>query len=355
MVRHNQAVRVIEVPRLDRYAGAWDELVTAIPLPSPFLRSWWLDAVSAGDAAYVLVLDGERLLGGLPLTKRALPGLTIYRFVGHGALCPDHLDVVVAPEQVAVVTDALSGWARRSGNRLFDLAGIAEQSRIPAWLPGARSHELDGAPCETLPASAEAYLADRPRSFRKTVRRTRNRLDELGATIRHVPEPELAAALDAFERLHRERGDRTDLLAELPRLRAALAAGVPTGEAWVDVLETSERTIAVSIAFATCGRVSLYQTARAQDGAADNASTILNLAAIDRAIDQGCTEVDLLRGQEPYKRHYADGLRRLSRVRGAHGPLARTVLAAIAVAKRIRTLSRALRASVAGSGSSLPS
>lgn len=344
-------MRVVEVPSLGRFAEDWDRLVAALPLPSPFLRSWWLGAVDDGSAAYVLVLDGDRLVGGLPLSTRRLPGLTVYRFLGHGTLCPDHLDVVAAPQHSAVVTDALSAWARRPGSRLFDLAGIAEQSRIPSWLPAARTHELDGAPGETLPATVEDYLAGRARSFRKTVRRTRNRLDELGAKIRHVDATELDAALDAFERLHRARGDRADLLAELPRLRRALAAGVPSGEAWVDVLDTGDRTIAVSVAFAVCGRVSLYQTAREQDGAADNASTILNLAAIDRGIAAGCTEVDLLRGQEPYKRHYADGVRRLFRTRGAHGLPARAVLTAIVLAKRVRTVSRGLRASVAGSGS----
>jgi CelD/BcsL family acetyltransferase involved in cellulose biosynthesis len=350
-VRHNQAVHVVEVPRLGGHTTAWDDLVAAMRLPSPFLRSWWLEAVADGGAAYVLVLDGDRLVGGLPLTKRVLPGLTVYRFLGQGTLCPDHLDVVAAPEHAAVVTDALSQWARRRGNRLFDLAGIAEHSRIPTWLPAARTHEIDGAPCHGLPASADAYFAERPRSFRKTVRRTRNRLDGIGAHITTAGTGDVDAALDAFELLHRARGDRADLLAELPRLRAALRAGVQAGEVWVDVVGSPQQPLAVSIAFVVGGRVSLYQTARALDAAADNASNIVDLAEIDRGIEAGCTEVDLLRGQEAYKRYYADGVRRLFRTRGASGPLARAMLLAIAIARRVRTVSRGLRASGDESGS----
>ena len=50
MVRHNHPVRVVEVPNIDRYAAEWDELVAAMHLPSPFLRSWWLGAVDEGAA-----------------------------------------------------------------------------------------------------------------------------------------------------------------------------------------------------------------------------------------------------------------------------------------------------------------
>lgn len=191
-------MRVVEAPSLGEYAAAWDRLVAAMPLPSPFLRSWWLGAVDDGRGAYVLVLDGGRLVGGLPLTKRTLPGLTVYRFVGHGVLCPDHLDVVAATEQAAKVTEALADWARRPGNRLFDLAGVAEQSRIPSWLPGARTHELEAAPCEPLPGRPADYFDARARSFRKTVRRTRNRLDRIGARIHRADSAELGTALDAF-------------------------------------------------------------------------------------------------------------------------------------------------------------
>jgi CelD/BcsL family acetyltransferase involved in cellulose biosynthesis len=117
------------------------------------------------------------------------------------------------------------------------------------------------------------------------------------------------------------------------------------------VVGSLQEPLAVSIAFHVGGRVSLYQTARALDGAADNASNIVDLAEIDRAIEAGCTEVDLLRGEEPYKRYYANGLRRLFRTRGASGSLGRGVLLGIALARRIRTVSRGLRVSAGESGS----
>ncbi|MDB5113971.1 MAG: hypothetical protein JWL78_1041, partial [Chloroflexi bacterium] len=43
---------------LGGYATAWDALVDRQPLPSPFLRSWWLEAMSAAHPRFLLVLDG---------------------------------------------------------------------------------------------------------------------------------------------------------------------------------------------------------------------------------------------------------------------------------------------------------
>jgi CelD/BcsL family acetyltransferase involved in cellulose biosynthesis len=349
-------VRVVEVPRIDRYATEWDALVAAMQLPSPFLRSWWLGAVDEGAGAYVLVLDDDRLVGGLPLTKRSLPGLTVYRFVGHGTLCPDHLDVVAAPEQLGRVTAELAGWARRRGNRLFDLAGVAEGSRLASWLPHATASPREAAPCGDLPDHYDDYLAGRSKSFRKTWRRAHNRFDRLEASVRTAGPEDVAAALAEFERLHRERGDRTELLAELPRLSAAMAAGVAAGEVWVDVLAAKDQTLGVSLSFATCGRLSLYQNARVIEREADNAGTALGLAAVQRAIKDGFTEVDLLRGEETYKFEWGERVRGMSRVRAAHGALAVGVLIGIDVASRakrtVQRISRAVRAWRAGSGSS---
>ena len=349
-------MRVVEVPRIDRYATEWDALVAAMALPSPFLRSWWLGAVDEGAGAYVLVLDGDRLVGGLPLTKRTLPGLALYRFVGHGRLCPDHLDVVAAPEQLTTVGEALAGWARRRGNRLFDLAGVAEGSRLATWLPHATASPREAAPCGDLPDDYDDYLTSRPKSFRKTWRRAHNRFDRLDASVRTAGPDDVAAALAEFERLHRERGDRDELLAELPRLRAAMTAGVAAGEVWVDVLAAKDRTLGVSLSFATCGRLSLYQNTRILDREADNAGTALGLDAVRRAIESGFAEVDLLRGEETYKFEWGERVRGMSRVRAAHGVLALGLLLGIDVASRakraVQRISRAARAWRAGSGSS---
>ena len=36
------SVAVLELPDLGPWREAWDDLAVRQPLPSPFLRSWWL-------------------------------------------------------------------------------------------------------------------------------------------------------------------------------------------------------------------------------------------------------------------------------------------------------------------------
>ncbi|MFC6345434.1 hypothetical protein ACFP8W_25845, partial [Nocardioides hankookensis] len=63
------SLRVETRQRLDGRRAAWDGLVADQPVPSPFLRSWWLEGVAPTDTTFVLVLDGERLVGGLALQE----------------------------------------------------------------------------------------------------------------------------------------------------------------------------------------------------------------------------------------------------------------------------------------------
>lgn len=337
--------QVVEVATLGEHATAWDEIVAAMSLPSPFLRSWWLSSVAEQTATFLLVWRGDHLTGGLPLRRDAVLGVPVYRFCGTGTLCPDHLDLVSAPQDLAMVGAAIRDWFIRPGTRALDLNGVADGSPLKQLLPGARSRPIDVAPWQPLPADPAQYLAERSPAFRKTVRRARNHFARAGLTMRAVEPGQLDAALAEFAALHTARGDRGALLVELPRLRTALAAGLPTGEARVDVLADDAHTVAVSIAFASCGRLSLYQGAR--DMAVDNATTIVDVAVIQRACAEGFAEVDILRGAEAYKLRLAGELRRLRRVRAAHGLPARAVLGLLdarAVAGRILRWPRGITA-----------
>jgi CelD/BcsL family acetyltransferase involved in cellulose biosynthesis len=336
-------LRLVEAKSLAEWAGQWDGLVAAMPVPSPFLRSWWLQTLAGKSALFLLVLDGETLLGGLPLRAGRLAGVPHYRFCGSGTLCPDHLDVVTAPGRSDEVTAMLTSWVRRPGARVLDLAGVVEGSGLTSWLPHSHAAPLDVAPYQPIQNGPGGYLAGRARSFRKTVRRARNRFAEVDACIQHVSEADLDRALDDFAALHAARGDRDGLLAELALLRAALAAGVRAVEVWVDVLGTPTRTLAVSIAFAACGRVSLYQVARTTDRDFDNASTVLNLANVERAAAAGFVEVDLLRGSEEFKRYYAEHVRHLYQVSAAHGGAGVAVLEALLLVRRLRGVAGRLR------------
>src|SRR5262252_9614952 len=75
---------LLDVPHLNGWAAQWDQLVDSSPLPSPFLRSWWLAGAGGPGRHFLLVVDGPHLLGGLALEQRH-PVLSV-RMMGDGSL-----------------------------------------------------------------------------------------------------------------------------------------------------------------------------------------------------------------------------------------------------------------------------
>jgi CelD/BcsL family acetyltransferase involved in cellulose biosynthesis len=164
-------------------------------------------------------------------------------------------------------------------------------------------------------------------------------------TVRATTPDAVRAALAAFRALHGDREGRGPLLAEQDRLDAAIVAGVERGEARVDVFGSDDVVAAVSVAFTVAGRLCLYQLARSLDDAHDGAGTALLAAVVENAAEKGCREVDLLRGDEGYKRSFADEQRTLGRLRAAGGLRGRLLLAAEDAARRVKAAVSARRTS----------
>lgn len=329
-------VRVSTDPRA--FWAAWPHLLSQQPHPSPFTRPWWVRHVTQDTPAPLLIHDADGPVGGIALTSRRRLGVEVLRPAGHGVPCPDHVDLVALPGREQDVAEAFGRWFARPGARLLDLSGAPERSLAAAAL-GVAAQPVDVAPYEPLTGS---FLATRSASFRRNVRRTEKRLADLGAQQWTATSADVGAALDAFEALHRDRPDRAPLLREMARLRPAITEAVACGEARVDVLEVGGRPAAVSVAFLVAGRLALYQLARSTERHHDGAGTALLVRVVERAALEGCTEVDLLRGDEAYKSRFATHRRVLTRVRAAHGVRARAALlgqvAARAAVRRLRRL-----------------
>lgn len=331
------AIHCITTPTLGRWVDAWDALVLEALLPSPFLRSWWLESVRDRDSVFLLVLEGERLIGGLALQVQGrLFGVCRYGFVGSGPLCPDHLDALALPGRESAVAQAVVDWFRRPGARLLNLEGLAEFSMLERAFGSAATSVIDIAPWEELPDDPDRFLATRSANLRKTLRRTERRLAELGVTYRRVTVSETEAALAAFVELQRPRIGRDILLAEFPALTPGFIAGVKTGDVLVDVLVQDERIVAVTISFAVGGTVRVYQSARSMSHDLRDASLALLFEVIRSACAAGCREIDLLRGAEPYKMRFAQRSRDVKRLRVGHGVRGNAVLLLINAATDVR-------------------
>jgi CelD/BcsL family acetyltransferase involved in cellulose biosynthesis len=341
----SRRTRLVVQTHLGPHEVAWDALVEHLPLPSPFLRSWWLEHTAGTNPRYLLVLDGSALLGGLALEEDRWLGVPRLRMMGAGALCPDHLDIVALPGREEEVVAALAAWLRRRGSRLLDLEGVAAGARVAAALPGrVRREVVDVAPWAPLPGDPDDWLRARSRNFRSNLRKATNRLGREGITHRVVRGDPADAALATLRDLHAVRwGMRSRFLAAYERFAVAGHVGATRGELAVHELVADGNVVAAMACFEVAGRVSFYQSGWLPARRLRNASTLLLAKVIQDACQRGFSEVDLLRGDEAYKRGLASSVRQLLRLQAAHGPAGRFALAVLLLVSRMRRLaSRAL-------------
>jgi len=310
---------LLDVPRLDGWAAQWDRLVDSSPLPSPFLRSWWLTGVGGSGRHFLLVVDGAQLLGGLAVERRH-PMLSV-RMMGDGSLCPDHLDLLAAPGHEAAAVSLLRGWLCRPGERLLDLKGIRAGSRLTEALPGrVRRQPMSVAPFTPLPDSPGAYRATLPAQFRKNLRVGAKRLAAEGVAHHAVRGQAVIQSLDTLRELHQSQwGSRSGFLPAFDRFAAGFTAGCAADEVVVHELGNDDLVVATVTAFEVAGRVSLYQSARRTDRRWRDATTVLLAAIIDDACARGFSEVDFLRGDEPYKGRFTSGHREMVRLVAGKG------------------------------------
>ena len=346
----------VVVPSLGMWAEDWDELVDALPLPSPFLRSWWLGHVAEGDPHFVLALDGEVLVGGAAFQVTVRRGAEAVGMLGDGPLAPDHLDLVAQPGRVHEVVDVLRRWFRRPGSRVIDLVGLVDEAWIlGAMPPGSIVYPHEVAPFAPLPPDWADYLAGRPGQVRSTITRGTKRLGKAGivARRRELSEPALVdSALDDLYRLHDARwGSGSAVLDSWAGFAAALWAGAPSGEVRVtDLVDAEGEVVAIELELCVGRRVAFYQAGRIESHDLRGSGTVLKAAVIRDAIDNGALEFDLLRGNEAYKAEWASAQRRLLRAIGGVGARGIGVAASIDAKRRYRLARRFLQTNLAGRG-----
>ncbi|MGB3410493.1 MAG: GNAT family N-acetyltransferase [Microthrixaceae bacterium] len=322
------ALPVKVVSRLGPLARAWDQLVDEQPLPSPFLKSWWIENVAVGKIEILYFLDGEDLVGGAAFEVdrmgRGRLGVERVRSVGQGVLAPDHLDVIASPERRSEVLAATLEWLHRPGSRVVDLAGVSAQGSLGRALS---THEIEriSAPFASLPAEPSAYFAGLPGQMRSTIKRGRNRFAKQGVTSSRVPATDIdqiERALDSLAELHDGRwSEESSFLEAFEHFRAAALSGSANGEVLIHTLGSSETgVVAIEVDLIAGSRACFYQAGRRTEREWRGCGTVLRADLIALICDEGRTEYDMLRGNESYKADWATGERDLLRCRFGVGP-----------------------------------
>ena len=295
---------------------AWDALVDASRLRSPFVTwMWqceWVRAFAPDARLEVRTVEDEagRLVAILPLVE-VEPG--VLRGAG-GTDVSDYLDLIVRAgleeEAWAALLEA------RAGERVaWDLHAVPAASPTAVALPRlARTCGLtatvqveERCPVLALPASWEAYLAGLSGKHRHELGRKLRRLE------RERPEAratclEGAAAVEARLGASRARRGRSrvgkarfmDARMEgfFRRTVVALAA---RGGARLWVLDTAAGSIAAFITLEWDGTVGLYNSGFHPDHAQLSPGVVLLSHLVRDAITRGRHRFDFLRGEERYK------------------------------------------------------
>lgn len=322
---------LIDVPELGQWTSQWDGLVDASPLPSPFLRSWWLTGTSGRGRHFVLVVDDGQLLGGLALEQRHR--MSSIQAMGDSALCSDHIDLLAAAGHEAAVSRLIGDWLGRPGDRLLDLRGVRAGSMLAEVLPGrVRREAMAAAPYALLPDSAEAFRATLTSRFRRKIRNTTSRLEGEGVSHRVLRGPAVRSGLDTLRELHRSQWQgRSEFLSSFDCFVAGCTGGIEVDEVVVHQLVTGDLVVATAFAFEVAGRASMYQSARLTDPRWKDVGVTLFASIVDDACARGLTEVDFLRGEEEWKGRFTTQRREMFRLvagKGVMGGLGRTGTAA---------------------------
>jgi CelD/BcsL family acetyltransferase involved in cellulose biosynthesis len=191
-------------------APAWDELVGAMPRPSPFLLNawlveWWRHFGAGGRLAVWTAFRGDRLVAGLPLFVRERLGLRMLEFVGgtKAALADLMLRSEEGDSTAAAVAEARDGPDHDFAN-VFGLHAESRLIRQPAWRDLRLIERLESPVLDLSDGWDAVYERKFSKRERQNRRRRQRQLDQLGSveiSVARKPD-ELGPAFDDAARLY---------------------------------------------------------------------------------------------------------------------------------------------------------
>jgi CelD/BcsL family acetyltransferase involved in cellulose biosynthesis len=335
------ALRVERVEALEALRGEWDELAERARNPFAtweWISTWW-QQFGAGRALRVLACRdaGGRLMAIVPAFESGRRPVPTLRFIGHGA--GDRVGPICAPADVGRTARALSDALERG---LLE-ASVLVGDQLPAelrWggLLGGTSVARQSSPVLDIDGvDFDGWLASRSRNFREQVRRRERRLAKAGALrYRLCEEPDaVEQGLETLFALHAARwgdDDEAFLPQFLPFHRTFARLAGERGWLRLWILELDETPVAAWEGFRYAGADWYYQSGR--DPAFDRLAVgfVLLAHTVRDAMTAGMRTYCLGRGDEEYKRRFADrdpGLENVVVSRGATGGMVRTAAAVV--------------------------
>lgn len=278
---------------------------------------------SGSDSSDTTLRSADQLVAILPcyLENNFARG-RVLRLLGDGEVCSDHLDLLVAPNRVNSAAAALASF-------LYEHAGEWDTTDFTAIGDDCQGLtqlciELEFLGCEvhrvanqnrwsvSLPDDWEAFLAMQSKSHRKQLRQAKRRVLETEQAVWHLVETpaEFEVAWPILVDLHQRRrislGEpgcfASETWASFHRDIARQLLDV--GKLRLSWLEKAGQPIAAEYHFADKQSTWAYQGGVDPDRISEEPGRLSMIRTFEYAIEEGHTQFDLLRGDEPYKAHW---------------------------------------------------
>jgi len=235
VIRHRLLTEGTEVEGL---ASAWNPLLERIAHPTPFLShewltTWWRHLGAGRELRVVVAFEDDRLAAAAPLvlSRRGVLALRVLELLGtsgvegRGMGLSDRSGLLVPADRPDLARGLVDFLASRPDWDLLHLkavpAGGVETRLEPTGRLRVRELPHDRSPYVPCEGTWEQYLATRSKSFRKSLRLTRNRLQREGCRVgRHEGEACVRALPAAFALNRRSwKGEAGSALFESAALR----------------------------------------------------------------------------------------------------------------------------------------
>lgn len=332
-----------------RLAEPWDDLVRAMPRPSPgllhgWLLEWWRHYDEGGELAVHVAYRGGKLVGALPLCVQPKLGVHVLTFLGGDQ--STIVDLLLAEGESSSVGLTLAERAASSEHDFADFFGLPSPSLLTAALGASCLHMIVRAEAPILDLSEgdwdAVYNARMSRKQRGLQRRRRRQLSELGrleSTVARTAE-ELEPALEDAFALHslrwQGRPDGSEFGTTTGRrfYRKATTALAELGVPRIVTLKLDGRPIAFVYNFMLEGRMYCHRLAFDPEFHRFSPGLVNRFDALELAAAEGATRVEFFGGTERYKMELADRVEPLYEGLG----LARTLQGRAVLAGRLNTI-----------------
>ncbi len=314
-------VTVREVTDADGLAGleaGWHELLLRAADPTPFQSfewqaTWWKHH-GRGRLWVLVAYDGDVMVGLMPLHIMRYRGTPLRQVRFLGAPLSDFQEILAARGHEQAVRDAFVSHLA-AGSRRWDLCDFADQRKGTSLIEGEMPPELRPllvhhrvCPFIPLETSWDAFVKRLSKNMRANVgRRRRQVAKQFRAEYDLADAATLPTAMEELFRLHNARWRRRGVSGAFAGARMQAfhheVARRFLARGWLRLhrLRLDGETRAAFYCFQLGKRVYYYLSGFDVAFGKYSIGNVLMAQAIERAIGDGATEFDLLRGDETYK------------------------------------------------------